>query len=148
MRRSYVHCETCGDPEHHMMIESHLCPHRVGYNGPNESVTVYYKNAQGKIITPWTKDGRPPKGYQRVEARGGAELRRFEREMNQREKDRHDDHIERRERVYEPQIKAAREDLMRSLKTDFGRQLAREAIERNNQRSRTRNYEAGFHRSS
>lgn len=149
MRTTYIYCEDCPPNESgRSVVDARACPHRNGeYRGPNESVTVYYRNAQGRIITPWTKDGKPPKGYQRVEARGGAELRQFEREMNQREKDRHEDHIERRERVYEPQIKAAREDLMRSLKTPLGREVAMEAIRRNNARSRTRNYDAGFHRS-
>lgn len=148
MRQRFIYCEDCppndaGRP----VVDAATCPHRNGgYRGPTESVTVIYKNAAGKVITPWTKDGKPPKGYQRIEVRGGAELRRFEREMNQREKDRHENHIERRERVYEPQIKAAREDLLRSIRTPLGREIALAAIERNNRRSRTSNYESGFHR--
>lgn len=145
---SYVHCFTCGEKDHHYMIESHLCSHRGGYNGPNESVTVYYENAAGKIMTPWTKDGKPPEGFRRVEVRGGAALRQFERKMNQIEKDRHENHIERRERVYEPQIRAARADLLRSITTQRGRDFALAAIERNNRRNRSSNYDPGFRRES
>jgi hypothetical protein len=82
----------------------------------------------------------------RVELRTSAEVHAFEREMNRKESGRYQESQENRERarsVRENRDRAELRSRMASM-SPLGRDFARQAIERNNQRS-TNSYDPGFH---
>ena len=86
-------------------------------------------------------------GYERVELRGFADVRRFESQMNKRERSIMARKFERRQAAREQRESATRSELRRlmSSMTPFGRAVAREAMRRNDHKPSARTGEAGFH---
>lgn len=85
-------------------------------------------------------------GYERLEIRGAAEMRRFESQMNRAEYSRAMRKAEHAQQAREAQERETRSELrsrMQSFST-FGRELAREAMRRNDAKPRERAREAGF----
>jgi hypothetical protein len=52
---------------------------------------VIFRNKKGEILFPGRGDKKPPAGYERVELRTMAEIRRFEKEFGNEEKRKHQD---------------------------------------------------------
>lgn len=131
------------------MDNSNGCEHQgAPANVHHENVTVIYEAADGEVWTPWTKEGKPPKGMRRRELRG-TELAKFERQMNRKERDRYMAARRRREEYFAPMVDAQRKQLLHDMRgmNPRARAFAEAAIELNN-RKRTYNerYEAGFRR--
>jgi hypothetical protein len=87
------------------------------------------------------------KGYERIEIRGAAEMRRFERHMNAHEYSQAARKTEEKQRQRELRESQSRSELRRlmSSMTPFGRSLAREAMRRADARPVERTRDPGFH---
>ena len=81
---------TCKDCGHELEIGDYpFCPHESIYvqNAQGFSPVVVHKDANGKIRFPGSADAPCPPGFQRVELTTTAEVRRFEREVNAKERE-------------------------------------------------------------
>ena len=107
---------------------------------------VIHRDAQGNIRYPAHINAPVPEGYQRVELRTTHEVRRFEAEVNQRERAKADMSLSQREAAFS----AAQSQRRRELRSDMahmsalGQDFAREAISRSNNR-RAVPRDVGFH---
>ena len=108
--------------------------------------TVVYRSPQGDYSFPGASGGAPPPGFEKLELRTLPEKDRFEREQNQRENQKHAEFMELRERQYSQVERQNRSDLFARMSSmsNLGRDFARMAMERNNQKARPR-FDAGFH---
>lgn len=113
---------------------------------------VVYKAPDGSFRFPGDPNGLSSanysrQGFERIELRSAADVRRFERVMNKREYARASRRIERLHQQREQRESATRSELRRlmSTMTPRGRAIARAAIERNNAKPQPRTHDAGFH---
>lgn len=128
------------------------CPHPVVSRkfATGFDPVVVFKNKDGSYAFPGhTSDPIPP-GCQRVELKTLAEVRKFERQINQLERQRHHDHMLREQIHDEMYRKPARQQLISDMKhmSNFGKALARLVIERSDNRNFSRDaarFEPGFH---
>ena len=134
-------CPQCGGP-----TERAYLPQTV--RGLVDPVIVY-KGPDGQIRFPGDKDHHQyaKKGYERIEIRGAHEMRRFESMMNKVEYSRAARRTEMLQYGREQQQKVLRSALRDrfSSMTRAGRDLAREAMRRNDHKPVERTREAGFH---
>jgi hypothetical protein len=107
---------------------------------------VIHRDAAGNIRFPGAVDAPVPAGYQKVELRTINEVRRFEAEVNMRERVKADESLSARERQFSEKQSALRGDLRGAMRhmTPFGQDLARLAMDRNNQRG-SKPRDVGFH---
>lgn len=137
-------CPDCGAPTEQI----HL-PRAVTWS---IDPVVVYRAPDGSIRFPGDTNGAGAGkydrlGYDRVELRSAADVRRFESQMNRAEYSRAERIMERRQAARESREKATRSDLfhaMQSMST-FGRALARAAVARNNAKAIERARDSGFH---
>ena len=125
-----------------------FCPHgsTLGRFAQGFDPVVIHRDAAGNIRYPASIHAPVPEGYQRVELRTVHEVRKFEAEVNQRERAASDQHLSVREKQFSEKQAANRRELRTAMEgmSNYGRDFAREAIERgNNKRPQTR--EVGFH---
>jgi len=139
-------CSHCG---HELQVgEWPYCPHPSvnGTFAAGFDPVVVHRDAAGNIRYPANIHAPVPEGYQRVELRTVNEVRRFEQEVNQRERVKADQHLSQREAQFSAQQSSRRSDLrgkMRNMSA-FGQDFARHAMDRtDNRRSAPR--EVGFH---
>lgn len=107
--------------------------------------TVIHRNAQGEIRFPGRADAPLPAGFEKVELRTLKERDRFEREQNSRENRKQAEYRENRERMYSQVERQNRSDLRSRMASmsNLGRDFARLAMERSNNKPRPR-FDAGF----
>lgn len=86
-------------------------------------------------------------GYTRIELRGAAEVRRFERAVNRHEFSRAMRVAENRQKLRESRERDNRSELRQRMQSmsRFGRDVARTAMQRNDQRPRESAKDPGFH---
>lgn len=134
-------CPQCGKPS----VRAYLPQTVKGLVAP----VIVYKGPDGNIRFPGHKDHHQyeKKGYERIEIRGAHEMRRFEQTMN-----RHEFSRASRKTEYAQQAREAQQKVLRSALRDrftsmtrAGRDLAREAMRRNDNKPVERTREAGFH---
>lgn len=85
-------------------------------------------------------------GFEQIELRGHADVRRFEKQMNEREYARAQRRVEiaqHNREIRESRNRSELRHLMQSM-TRFGRDVARAAMDRNNQKPGMRAHEPGF----
>jgi hypothetical protein len=164
IRQRFMYCDDC-----HKVVRVDL-PECIHFGACTmrrnaESVTVVYRNKDGKISTPWNPDhprvvaNARKHGLERVEIRGARAVRKFERELDARDLSRHRRHMEKREQLFAPMINRARQDLhdiVREGQTRIGNQvikvsqqgrnLAREELRRLERGYSEQNWESGNHR--
>lgn len=137
-------CPACAAPTTHDLnvgrAQSQVEP-VVLFRGPDGQVR-FVGDANGISAHQYAKQG-----FERIEIRGAAEMRRFEKHMNKHEyarscrrAERAQEHREEREKVMRGQLR----NLMPTM-TRFGRDLARAAMNKNDNKPRERGKEAGFH---
>jgi hypothetical protein len=124
------------------------CPHPsvTGSFAAGFDPVVIHRDAAGNIRYPANIHAPVPEGYQRVELRTVHEVRRFETEVNQRERAAADQHLSAREQQLSEKQAINRRELRTAMEgmSSFGRDFARHAMEHgNNRRPQTR--EVGFH---
>lgn len=113
---------------------------------------VVYKSPDGSYRFPGDRTGQSAasyqqQGFERVEIRGAAEMRRFERAMNRHEYSRASRKVEAQHRQREEREAVSRSELrsrMQSMST-AGRTLARAAMARNDNKPRPKAHDANFH---
>ena len=113
---------------------------------------VVFRGPDGEIRFPGDPNGLSAanyqrQGFERIELRNAAEVRRFEQHMNRREFSRAARRMERRQAGRELRESHTRGELRAAMSrmTEFGRALAREAVRRNDAKPREYAKEAGFH---
>lgn len=107
---------------------------------------VIHRDAQGNIRYPAHSEAPVPAGFQKVELRTVAEVRRFESEVNMVERVKADQSLSQRERAFSEKQAEARRDLRSRMAhmSEFGKDFARHAMENTNQR-RPKSRDVGFH---
>lgn len=136
-------CEKCGAPTQRIFL-----PPRTTWTA---APVVVFRAPDGSFRYPGAADGIAVKsyeklGYDRVELRGFADVRRFERTVNQQERARMAAHVEARHRGRLLQESTTRPELYRHMKTmsNAGRDVARAAVELGNARPQEQTSDPGF----
>lgn len=137
-------CVSCGGETE----QAHLPRHLTWSVDP----VVVFKAPDGSFRFPGDANGISSKnyeklGYERQEIRGAAEMRSFERKMNQIEYSRAQRKVEAQARHREASEKVRREKLREMMQhmSAYGRDVARAAIDQGDRRPAARAHEAGFH---
>jgi hypothetical protein len=106
---------------------------------------VVHVDKQGNVRFPGRADARVPKGYQRRELTTIGEIRRFESQVNSRERSRFSQLKEAEERFYSDVDSQNRSDLLHAMRSmsPLGRAIAQAAINKSNRRSQP-SFEPGF----
>lgn len=157
-------CETCGPFEKYRPVTSVEVPPCLTCGGPatrhwipsyissSPAAVVVYRAPDGSFRYPGSGDGLYAQkcekdGLTRVELRGWAEVRRFERLANQQERMKVNHRVERQQQATEAAEKHRRSDLFQKMggMSNFGRDVARAAIAINNRKPSVRSYDPGFH---
>ena len=107
---------------------------------------VIHRDAQGNIRYPAHVNAPVPEGYQRVELRTTHEVRRFESEVNQRERAKADISLSQRESAFSVAQGQRRRDLRSDMAhmSALGKDFAQVAMDRSNNR-RAVPRDVGFH---
>lgn len=112
---------------------------------------VVFKAADGSFRFPGDPNGLSAKSYerqglQRVEIRGAAEMRSFEKQMNQREYSRAARAVERKQEMRERRESETRSQLRDAMRTmsPLGQAVARATMARNDAKPRERVGEINF----
>jgi len=107
---------------------------------------VVHRDADGNYRFPGSPDAAVPAGFERVELRTTAEVRRFEGDVNRRESERHDEAAARDQGFYGRLQTQNRSDLRAAMRhmTPLGRAVAEEAMRANDEKLRGR-FDPGFH---
>ncbi len=112
---------------------------------------LVFKAPDGSFRFPGDSQGLSAKnyekqGFERVEIRGAAEMRKFESTMNKREYSRMARQMESKQEQREAREKVNRSELRRQMESmsSLGRDVARAAMARNDGRPVTRTGEPGF----
>lgn len=136
-------CPTCNAPT----VQIHLPP-RVQWS---IDPVIVYRGHDGQFRFPGAPDSPTTRrydreGFQRIELRSAADVRRFESVMNKHEYSRASRRVERAQQqreLRETHTRSTLRNLMQSM-TPFGRALARAAMSRNDDKPRERTKDANF----
>jgi len=106
---------------------------------------IVFRKPDGTYTFPGATDAATPEGCQRVELRTVDQVRKFEREMNQREGERHDAAQSAEQGYYSEVQRRNRAELRAAMQhmTPAGREFALEAMRRNDEHPRSR-FDPGF----
>jgi len=136
-------CPECGAPTERIYL-----PPRVQWT---VDPVVVYQAPDGTIRFPGAKEGLSNKsyerkGFQRIEIRGAAEMRRFEKHMNVRERSIMARKVENQQRAREHREQILRGELRQQMQsmTRRGRDLARAAMRMNDNKPREHTKDANF----
>lgn len=137
-------CPDCGADTKQVMLPRAVawsCDPVVVYRTPDGSFRF-----PGDVTTKVTKT-YDTLGYERIELRSAADVRRFETQMNKRELSRANRKVEAMQAAREARESATRSELRRLMPqmSTFGQQLAREAMRRNDAKPRERARDVNFH---
>jgi hypothetical protein len=137
-------CPDCGAATVHDMS--------VGQRQSTVDPVVVFRGPDGQIRFPGDANGTSAhvyatQGFERIEIRGAAEMRRFEKAMNATEYSRAARRLEHKQSQREERQRILRGELrqrMQSMST-AGRAIARAVMDRNDNRPRERVADANFH---
>ena len=118
------------------------------YRAQSFDPVLVYKDKDGNIKFPGRNEGRTPEGYEPVYLRTTSEVRSFERQMNQRERERYFQHKEKVDGNFAPILSARRRELYSRMQqmSEAGRDFARTAIRDSDERpSVNTRFDPGFH---
>ncbi len=121
---------------------------RREYRAQSFDPVLVYRDRRGHFRFPGRNSGPVPAGYEPVLLHTTAEVRNFERQMNQTERDRYMVHQERQEATYREFISSRRSELRQRLHhmSPYGRAIAEAAIRQNdNTPSCDTRFDAQFH---
>lgn len=137
-------CEVC-----QQSTEQHFAPPR---QRTSIDPVVVYRAPDGSYRFPGDADGMGAakysrQGFERIELRSAADVRRFESTMNKRELSRAHRRVEAMQANREARESATRSELRRLMPnmTEFGRAVARQAMQRNDAKPRERARDVNFH---
>jgi uncharacterized protein YdbL (DUF1318 family) len=94
---------------------------------------LIYKDSAGHYRFPGRNQGETPKGYEPVYLKTTADVRRFEKQINESERQRYFSHKERTEAKFQEYIQESRAELRQRMRkmSAYGRELAEAAIRQN-----------------
>lgn len=158
-------CPKCGSPSIKTFLPS-------GAN-TNPDPVIVYKAADGSFRYPGDGAGLSAAnydklGYERVEIRGWADMRRFEATVNRQQRSEIARRVERQLEVHEAQVKMRRSDVINGMRNGFaipetdaqgrrtgrmksvrmsaaGADILRACMDRNDGKPRPRTFDSGFH---
>jgi hypothetical protein len=139
-------CPTCGGA-----TEQILLPRAVSWAA---DPVVVFRAPDGTFRFPGDINGPgaqryASQGYERIEMRSAADVRRFEAQMNTRERSRAERRVEAMQANREAREKISRSDLRNLINSrafsDRGRAIARAVMARNDAKPRLRARDANFH---
>lgn len=130
-------CETEGCAGECDRIYIYQRPH--SYRGLTDPVVVY-RNPDGSIGIPGSKDGRIPEGAQRIELRSAADVQRISKEMSDSEYRKFTQKQEREEQTFGENSRQQRAELRRQMQgfSERGKDFARAAMKQNDEAPRAR----------
>lgn len=130
-------CETEGCATQCERIYVYQRPH--SYGGLIDPIVVY-RNPDGTIGVPGTKDARIPEGSERIELRSAADVRRISKEMGDAEYRKYVNKQEREEQTFGAHAAQQRADLRMKMQSfsQRGQDFARAAMKQNDEAPRTR----------
>ncbi len=159
-------CPKCG----HVSIRGFLPTH---VSASNVEPIIVFKDEKGEYRYPGDPSGLSAAnyaklGYERVELRGWADVRRFEKDVNTRQGSEIARRVERQLEVKEMEVKARRSEVINGLRNGFvvpefdergrptgrnktihmsavGADILRASMERNDGKPRAHVFDAGFH---
>lgn len=137
-----VSCRECGGNSDRVFISSRE------YRAQAFEPVLVYRDKSGHIRFPGRNQGVTPKGYEAVYLRTSTDVRKFERQMNARERERYFEHKERHERRFEEWTRNARSELRQKMQhmSPAGRALAEAAMREGDRDSGVdMRFDAGFH---
>lgn len=161
----FTACEKCKGPVR--VDDGSLINHKgepcTHFGGPRErnveSVTTIFLGPDGKISIPWERNTPCPPGYVVEEVRGAQAVRKLEKELDQKDIKRYQQHKLKQEAIFGAQRAKRQEDLKqivregvaihegRTIKvSDFGRRIAQEKLDQLNKGGYSQNYDPGNHR--
>lgn len=118
----------------------------------NPDPVIVFQAKDGSFRFPGDNNGRSAKTYERqgltrIEIKGAAEMRRFEGVMNKHEYSRAQRRVEHQQQQREARFTQTRGELRRRMQSmsEFGRDLARTVMRRNDDKPRERVPDSGFH---
>jgi hypothetical protein len=136
-------CETCGKPTERIFL-----PPRTAHT---VDPVIVYQAPDGSLRFPGAKEGLSnaryeQQGFRRIEIRGALEMRRFEKHMNQHERSIMSRKLEARQRADEERERVNRRELRSAMSsmTRRGRDLARVAMSRNDNKPKKYSSDPGF----
>jgi hypothetical protein len=94
---------------------------------------LVYRDRSGHHRFPGRNSGQVPKGYEPIYLKTTSDVRRFEKQMNQAERERYFTHKERTEKAFAEPLKYGREHLRQAMQrmSPLGRDLAEAAMRAN-----------------
>lgn len=106
---------------------------RREYRAQSFDPVLIFRDASGHYRYPGRNSEAPPAGYEAVYLRTTSEVRKFEREINRKERERYFAHKERNEKRFEQWTKEARSELRQKMQhmSPYGRALAEAAMRQN-----------------
>lgn len=136
-------CPTCGDPTEQMILPA------TSRSAPDP--VVVFKAPDGSFRFPGDPNGLSAakyakSGYERLELRGSADVRRFESQMTKQERSiaaRKVEKMQQHREMRETQNRGQLRQLMQSM-TPFGRAVARAAMRRNDDKPREHTKDPNF----
>jgi len=148
-------CENCGGPVEigdFPLCRGNPADHKGGHgsmligNAARIDTVVYFKNSKGEVCLPGRNDEATPRGYERCETTQPSEVRGLLKRMDTESRIQHEMSQMRQEIAMNEQRTALRSELRRQMQSmsPRGRDFARLAIERTNNRARPR-FEPGNH---
>lgn len=137
-------CETCGAPTEQI----HLPPQSVWTLDP----VVVYRAPDGTFRFPGDGNSLSTRNYdrqglERIELRSAADVRRFQSHMNKREFAQAQRRVERLQELSERRTREMRSELRQRMQSmsEFGKAVARAAMNRNDAKPAPRAHDPGFH---
>lgn len=137
-------CAACGGPTKIIQL-----PPAVTWS---VEPVVVYKAHDGTYRFPGATESLSTKnydklGYERVELKGFAAVRQFERRVNADERSRGQVRVERKHEMEQLRTSGNRSELFVKMKSmsNLGKDVARASIERTDKRPQPRSHDAGFH---
>ena len=109
---------------------------------------LVFRDASGHYRFPGRNSGEVPKGYEPVFLRTTAEVRKFEKQMNAKERERYMIHKEREEATYREFLGSRRSELRQRIQhmSQFGRDFAEAAMRANDEApSADHKFDPAFH---
>lgn len=160
-------CPKCGGPAEKAYLPSYVSASNA------EPIIVYKDRESGEYRYPGDPKGLSAANYERlgfdrIELRGWADVRRFERDVNTRQGSEIARRMERRLEAHEAEVKARRSDVINGLRNGFqipeideqgrrtgrmktvrmsaaGADILRACMERSDAKPRHRTYDSNFH---
>lgn len=168
-RSFYRACDKCGGPVRvddgsFINHKGEECIHFFEATRNVESTLTVFRSPDGKVSIPWEPNAPCPPGYTTEEIRGAAATRRLEKELDAQDRKRYERYQQKVERLKAPSRERRRQDLQQIIRegcttvpdgrggtrtirvSQFGRDIARQALKRIDQGGYSQRYDPGNYR--